>query len=197
MKSSQALKNIALAAIIAMPLSVMSARLSALGGQAGHTAGAAKGGKMSFTLSSQSFVDGATIPARYTCDGLNLSPQLSWTGTPAGTKSFLLIVDDPDAPGGTFVHWVFFDVAAKTEALPEGPTAAKLGTAGINDFGKSAYGGPCPPKGRGAHRYFFKLSALDIPSLGLTPGATLIQVNQKITGHVLATATLIGRYERR
>ena len=95
------------------------------------------------------------------------------------------------------MHWVFFDVSAKTEALPEGPTAAKLGVAGINDFGKSAYGGPCPPKGRGAHRYFFKLSALYVPGLGLAVGASLIQVNQEMAGHVLATATLMGRYERR
>jgi hypothetical protein len=152
---------------------------------------------MSFALKTQAFPESGTIPVRYTCDGLNLSPQLTWSGAPAGTKSFAIIVDDPDAPGGTFVHWVFFDVASKLEALPEGPTAAKLGIAGINDFGKSAYGGPCPPKGRGPHRYFFKLSALDTPSLGLTVGATLIQVNQKMSGHVLGTATLMGRYERR
>ena len=152
---------------------------------------------MSFFLRSQAFVEGGAIPARYTCDGLNLSPQLAWSGAPAGAKSFVLIVDDPDAPGGTFVHWVFFDVSAKAESLPEGPTAAKLGTAGINDFGKSAYGGPCPPRGKGAHRYFFTLNALDIPSLGLGPGATLIQVNQKMSGHVLGTAKLMGRYERR
>ncbi len=152
---------------------------------------------MSFALKAQAFTEGAAIPSRLTCDGMNLSPQLAWTGVPSGTKSFVLIVDDPDAPGGTFVHWVFFDINPKTEALPEGPTAAKLGVAGINDFGKSAYGGPCPPKGRGAHRYFFKLNALDIPSLGLPVGATLIQVNQKMTGHVIGTATLMGRYERR
>jgi Raf kinase inhibitor-like YbhB/YbcL family protein len=152
---------------------------------------------MSFALKTEAFSDGGAIPSRYTCDGMNLSPHLSWSGAPAGTMSFALIVDDPDAPGGTFVHWVFFDIPAKLEALPEGPTAAKLGVAGINDFGKSAYGGPCPPKGRGSHRYFFKLSALDIPTLGLTAGATLIQVNQKMSGHVLGTATIMGRYERR
>lgn len=151
---------------------------------------------MSFALRSTAFSDGSTIPSRYTCDGLNLSPPLSWTGAPANTQSFVLIVDDPDAPGGTFVHWVLFDVAGKTSALPEGQPAAKLGVAGINDFGKSAYGGPCPPRGRGAHRYFFTLNALDIPSLGLPPGATLVQVNQKISGHVIGTAKLMGRYGR-
>jgi Raf kinase inhibitor-like YbhB/YbcL family protein len=152
---------------------------------------------MSFSLKTEAFSEGAAIPSRYTCDGLNLSPALTWTGVPAGTKSLVLIVEDPDAPGGTFMHWVFFDIGAKVESLPEGPTAAKLGVAGINDFGKSAYGGPCPPRGRGAHRYYFKLSALDIPSLGLAVGATLPQVNQKMSGHVLGTATLMGRYERR
>jgi hypothetical protein len=152
---------------------------------------------MSFALKTQAFPESGTIPVRYTCDGLNLSPQLTWSGAPAGTKSLALVVDDPDAPGGTFLHWVLFDIGTKTEALPEGPTAAKLGIAGINDFGKSAYGGPCPPRGRGPHRYFFKLSALDTPSLGLTVGATVIQVNQKMSGHVLGTATLMGRYERR
>ncbi|MBE3109137.1 MAG: YbhB/YbcL family Raf kinase inhibitor-like protein [Acidobacteria bacterium] len=168
----------------------------ALHNQAGQAAVAAKGGKMSFFLRSQGFVEGGGIPARYTCDGLNLSPQLSWGGAPAGTKSYVLIVDDPDAPGGTFVHWVLLDIGARTEALPEGQPATKLGIAGINDFGKSAYGGPCPPKGRGTHRYFFTLSALDIPGLGLGPGATLVQVNQKVTGHVLGTAKLMGRYTR-
>ena len=168
---------------------------AAWGDQKAGTAG--KGGKMSFTIKSTAFSEGANIPSRHTCDGVNLSPPLSWSGQPAGTKSFVLIVDDPDAPGGTFLHWTFFDIASSVQALPEGQPAAKLGQSGINDFGKSAYGGPCPPPGRGSHRYFFKLNALDIPSLGLSPGATLIQIEQKIKGHVLGTAELIGRYERK
>jgi Raf kinase inhibitor-like YbhB/YbcL family protein len=163
--------------------------------QKARTAG--KGGKMAFTIKSTAFSEGANIPGRHTCDGVNLSPPLSWSGQPAGTKSFALIVDDPDAPGGTFLHWTFFDIAASVQALPEGQPARKLGQSGMNDFGKSAYGGPCPPPGRGSHRYFFKLNALDIPSLGLSPGATLTQIEQKIKGHILGTAELLGRYERK
>jgi Raf kinase inhibitor-like YbhB/YbcL family protein len=111
--------------------------------------------------------------------------------------SYVLVVDDPDAPGGTFLHWVLFDIDARIKGLPEGAAAAKLGLSGVNDFGKAAYGGPCPPRGRGSHRYFFKLSALDVPSLGLAAGATLAQVDRQMSGHVLATATFMGRYERR
>ena len=171
---------------------------SAFAAQAGQKAGSAgKGGKMAFTIKSTAFSEGANIPSRHTCDGVNLSPPLSWSGQPAGTKSFALIVDDPDAPGGTFLHWTFFDIAASVQALPEGQPATKLGQSGINDFGKSAYGGPCPPPGRGSHRYFLKLHALDIPTLGLSPGATLIQIEQKIKGHILGTAELMGRYERK
>ena len=151
---------------------------------------------MALALKSSAVNDGGTIPARHTCDGLNLSPDLVWTGQPEGTKSFLLVVDDPDAPGGTFVHWVLFDIAATAKGLPEGPLAAKAGIAGMNDFGKPAWGGPCPPKGKGTHRYFFKLHALDTDTLGLRPGASLVLVEKAIKGHVLATAQLMGRYGR-
>ena len=151
---------------------------------------------MSFFLRSQVFVEGGTIPSRHTCDGLSLSPPLSWGGAPAGTQSFVLVVEDPDAPGGTFIHWVLMDIGAKVTALPEGQPAARLGIAGINDFGKSAYGPPCPPRGKGAHRYVFTLHALDLPSVGLGPGATLVQLNQKLSGHILATVKLIGKYGR-
>jgi Raf kinase inhibitor-like YbhB/YbcL family protein len=194
--SAQLTNRIALTAALVVSVAVGAASSVAGPDQAGQPAGMAKGGKMSFFLRSQAFVEGGGIPVRYTCDGLNLSPELSWGGAPAGTKSYLLVVDDPDAPGGTFVHWVFLDIGAKTDALPEGQPATKLGIAGINDFGKSAYGGPCPPKGKGTHRYFFTLSALDVSSLGLGQGATLVQVNQKMTGHVLGTAKLMGRYTR-
>jgi Raf kinase inhibitor-like YbhB/YbcL family protein len=152
---------------------------------------------MTFSLSAPAFPAGGSIPARFACDGLNLSPQLDWAGAPAGTMSYVLVVDDPDAPGGTFLHWVLFDIDARIKGLPEGAAAAKLGISGVNDFGKAAYGGPCPPRGRGSHRYFFKLSALDVPSLGLAAGATLAQVDRQMSGHVLATATFMGRYERR
>jgi Raf kinase inhibitor-like YbhB/YbcL family protein len=191
----QLIKGQALIVLVSAALLVAGVALTAQGGQKAGTAG--KGAKMAFTLKSTAFTEGSNIPSRHTCDGLNLSPPLNWSGQPAGTKSFALIVDDPDAPGGTFLHWIFFDIAGATEALPEGQPAAKLGQSGINDFGKAAYGGPCPPPGRGSHRYFFKLNALDIPSLGLNPGATLIQIDQKIKGHVLGTCALMGRYERK
>jgi Raf kinase inhibitor-like YbhB/YbcL family protein len=191
----QLVKKASLTVLVSTGLLVAGVALAAQGGQKPGTAG--KGGKMPFTLKSAAFSEGANIPSRHTCDGLNLSPPLNWSGQPAGTKSLVLKVDDPDAPGGTFLHWIFFDIAGATGALPEGQPATKLGQSGINDFGKIAYGGPCPPPGRGSHRYFFKLSALDIPSLGLNPGATLIQIEQRLKGHVLGTCELMARYERK
>jgi Raf kinase inhibitor-like YbhB/YbcL family protein len=155
-----------------------------------------KGGVVPLTLSSSAFTDGATIPARYTCDGENVPPPLQWDGKPSSAQSLVLILDDPDAPGGVFTHWVAYD-------LPVGPTADSghiskgMGRSGKNDFGKTGYGGPCPPRGHGAHRYYFTLSALDIAALGLPDGASRQQVEAKMRGHVIATAKLMGKYERR
>ncbi len=151
---------------------------------------------MSFTLSSPVFTDGAAIPARFTCDGDNLSPQISWSGAPGNAKSFVLIVDDPDAPSGTFTHWVLFDVPASTRELSEGQKGG-VGHPGKNDFSKVGYGGPCPPRGHGAHRYYFTLSALDIDRLGLSAGVSRQQVEGKMRGHVIGTAKVMGKYERR
>lgn len=147
-----------------------------------------------FTLSSPAFADGANIPRRQTCDGENQSPRLTWRDPPTGARSFALIVDDPDAPSGTFTHWVLFNIPGGTTELAEGATG---GRSGRNDFGKSGYGGPCPPKGHGPHRYFFKLSALDVEALKLGDGASRAQVEAAVQGHVLATAQLVGRYERK
>ncbi|MBD2665616.1 phospholipid-binding protein, PBP family [Richelia sinica FACHB-800] len=137
------------------------------------------------------------IPAKYTCDGADISPTLSWDEPPKETQSLALIVDDPDAPRHTFVHWVLYDIPPTVRQLPEHITATKTlpngGVQGKNDFGKLGYGGPCPPSG--THRYFFKLYALD-KNLGLPPGATKEQILQAMKGHVLATAELIGRYQR-
>jgi len=181
----------------ALCLALVLAATGSLSAQARQASTAGEGrGKMAFTLRSSAVTDGMTIPRRHTCDGLDLSPDLVWSGQPEGTKSFVLVVDDPDAPGGTFVHWVLFDIAATAKGLPEGPLAAKSGLAGMNDFGKPAWGGPCPPRGKGAHRYFFKLHALDIPTLNVRPGASLFQIEKVIKGHVLATAQLMGRYGR-
>ncbi len=148
-------------------------------------------------LISPVFSNEGTIPAPYTCDGDDLSPPLRWDDVPAGTQSFALICDDPDAPGGTFVHWVVFNLSPEQRSLPEGVPADRTlpegGLQGKNDFGKIGYGGPCPP--RGTHRYFFKLYALDRP-LALSPGASKPQVAAALQGHVLATAEVVGRYQR-
>lgn len=149
---------------------------------------------MTFTLVSSSFREGGAIPRDHTCDGADRSPPLRWEGAPP-TASYVLIMDDPDAPVGTFTHWVLYDIPGDRTELAEGEQT--VGLAGRNDFGRRGYGGPCPPRGRGAHRYFFRLSALDISSLNLPPGAVRRDVESAMRGHVLATATLMGRYERR
>lgn len=152
---------------------------------------------MAFTLTSPSFEEGAAIPVKHTCDGENSAPQLRWDDPPAA-KSFVLIVDDPDAPGGTFTHWVLFDIPGTQRELPEGLSdVGALGTPGTNDFMRTGYGGPCPPRGGGAHRYFFTLSALDIATLNLPPEAIRRDVETAMRGHVIGQAKLMGRYERK
>jgi hypothetical protein len=128
---------------------------------------------------------------KYTCDGQDISPPLEWSGTPEGTQSLVLISDDPDAPVGTWVHWVLFDLPADTNSLPEG--AQDLGTDGNNSWRRPGYGGPCPPSG--THRYFFKLYALDT-ALNLEAGASKEQVEKAMQGHILAQGELMGKYER-
>jgi Raf kinase inhibitor-like YbhB/YbcL family protein len=155
---------------------------------------------MPFSLASPSFVQMGPIPMLHSCDGEDLAPALEWTTVPAGTKSFVLIVDDPDAPDPaapkrTYVHWVLYDIPASARKLPEGATKAELpeGTReGLNDWKRAGYGGPCPPIGR--HRYFFKLSALDT-TLGDLGAATKADVERAMQGHVLETAELVGTYE--
>lgn len=148
-------------------------------------------------LESTAFTANGMIPFLYTCDGQDLSPPLSWDTPPTGTQSLALIIDDPDAPGQIFVHWVLYDLAPEVQQLPQGignqATLPGGGTQGKNDFGKLGYGGPCPPSG--IHRYFFKLYALE-RELGLKPGATKAQLEAAMSGHILATAELIGRYSR-
>ncbi|MEB3182529.1 MAG: YbhB/YbcL family Raf kinase inhibitor-like protein [Nostocaceae cyanobacterium] len=148
-------------------------------------------------LESTAFKSDSLIPSKYTCDGEDISPALSWSEPPSGTKSLALIVDDPDAPGKTFVHWVLYDIPATARSLPENVAAVNNlpnGTLqGKNDFGKLGYGGPCPPGG--THRYFFKLYALD-KKLDLESGATKAQVLVTMDGHILASAELMGGYQR-
>ncbi len=157
------------------------------------------GGKK-MELRSPAFKNGETIPVKYTCDGEDISPALSWSGAPAGTKSFVLIMDDPDAPMGTWIHWVVYNIPANVNSLPENvPPEKKLkdGTLqGKNSWGRIGYGGPCPPPPTGAHRYFFKLYAID-KILPLGPGATKKEVLKAIEGHILGKAELMGRYKRR
>src|SRR5512146_1077874 len=156
---------------------------------------------MSMTISSPSFMPDHLIPERHTCDGPDISPPLAWSGVPAGAKSLALIVDDPDAPDPaaprtTWVHWVLYNIPATTTALPEAlaPRAMPTGTRdGRNDWGRTGYGGPCPPIGR--HRYLFKLYALDVtlPNLQEPDKAALEKAMQS---HVLAQATQIGTYQK-
>lgn len=153
-------------------------------------------------LSSDAFDNEATIPDRHAGEkcgaGDNLSPPLTWTAAPDGTGSFVLLVEDPDAPiQGSFVHWVVYDVPGDATGLPEGSSGGG-GPAfkqGRNDYRLDRYDGPCPPKGEN-HRYFFQLHALDVPELGLGPGATIDQVREAMDGHVLAQEQLMGRYGR-
>jgi Raf kinase inhibitor-like YbhB/YbcL family protein len=146
------------------------------------------------TLTSDAFQDGQPIPTQYTCDGANRSPALSWGDPPQGTKSFALVVNDPDAPSGTYRHWGVFDIPASARTIDGGQ---RVGTEATNDFGKPGYGGPCPPLGHGPHHYHFKLFALDVDRLDLTPQAKVIDVEQKAGQHALAQAELVGTYERK
>lgn len=152
-------------------------------------------------LTSSAFAEGGAIPAKHSCDGADVSPPLAWSGAPPGTVTFALIVDDPDAPAGTWVHWVLFNLPSNLMALPEGVPKTdplrQFGAAlqGRNDFRRVGYGGPCPPTGR-AHRYFFRLYALSV-ALPLRSGAGKQEVERAMRAHVLAETTLMGTYARR
>jgi len=154
-----------------------------------------KGGTMNLTSTS---FQGSQIPAKFTCSGVGISPQLAWSAPPAGTASLALIVTDPDAPRGTFVHWVLYDLPAQTRALPEGvPNQSQLADGsrqGRSDFDETGYGGPCPPPGS-RHHYHFTLYALDA-KLNLPVGATRAQVEAAMQGHILARGELIGLYQQ-
>jgi Raf kinase inhibitor-like YbhB/YbcL family protein len=153
---------------------------------------------MTFHLTSTAFSDGEMIPATYSADSADHSPPLAWSGQPPATLSLALVCDDPDAPRGTWVHWVLFNLPGDTGGLPENtPTDGTLAGGaqqGKNDFGKLGYGGPAPPRGK-PHRYFFKLYALDA-KLKLPAGATKDQLLKAMQGHVLAEARLMGQYKR-
>ncbi len=149
-------------------------------------------------IMSSAIQEGGMIPVKYTCDGQDLSPPLSWNGVPDNAKSLALISDDPDAPMGTWVHWVVYNIPPGVMGFEEDvskDTLARQGVVqGMTDFRRQEYGGPCPPSG--THRYYFKLYALDT-TLSPGPGATKKQVEQAMEGHILAQAQLVGRYARR
>jgi Raf kinase inhibitor-like YbhB/YbcL family protein len=155
--------------------------------------------KMTMQLSSTAFAGGAPIPPKHTCDGKNVSPPLRWIDVPPEAKSLVLIADDPDAPAGTWVHWVLFGLAPATAELPEDQPKTQYlpggARQGLNDFRTLGYGGPCPPPGK-PHRYFFKLYALDT-QLELKPGASKKEVEHAMAGHILAETQLMGTYKRK
>ncbi len=149
-------------------------------------------------VASPAFQEGGAIPKKFSCQGKNTSPALSWGKAPSGTRSFAVICDDPDAPVGTWVHWVIYNLPASLKGLPEGvptlPTLKGGGVQGKNSWRTTGFGGPCPPHGK-AHRYFFKVYALDIV-LPLKPGATKAELLKAMRGHVLAKGRLMGTYKR-
>ena len=152
---------------------------------------------MEIKITSSVFEDGGLIPAKYTCDGADMSPPLRWDVVPEGTKSVALICDDPDAPMGTFVHWVIFGLPAETrelaENIPSDETLPNGAKQGVSDFGRIGYGGPCPPSG--THRYFFKIYALDT-EVALAAGASKRELLGAMEGHILGQGQLIGKYKR-
>ncbi len=153
---------------------------------------------MSITLTSAAFTEGGRIPSRHTCDGADVSPPLSWSGVPVEARSLALICEDPDAPSGTWSHWVLYNLSPTLKGLPEGvPRTAAIsdnGRQGSNDFKRLGYGGPCPPAGK-PHRYLFILYALDVP-LTLDAGMTRADLLRVMEGHILAEGRLMGTYQR-
>ena len=145
-------------------------------------------------LTSDAFKDGQRMPQVYRCDGANHSPALHWSDPPAGTKSFALVIDDPDAPHGTFRHWGVYDIPMSARGIAAGQ---HVGTEVDNDGGKPGYTGPCPPRGDGVHHYHFKLFALGVPHLDLQRSAKVADVETAAASHAIAQAQLIGTYERK
>lgn len=152
-----------------------------------------------FILVSSEFEPGTTLPRRFTCEGQDISPPLNWSDAPPGTASFALICEDPDAPGKTWTHWLIYNLPPDSAGLGAGvPTEEQLADGsrqGVNDFGRIGYGGPCPPRGHGAHRYIFTLYALNA-MLNVAPGASKAVLRGSMDGHILGEVSLMGRYAR-
>ena len=155
---------------------------------------------MEWKITSTAFKDGERIPDRFTCKGPDVSPELTWTTPPAGAKELVLIMDDPDAPIGTWTHWIIYNLPPETTGLPENVAkdtslpSQSGARQGVTDFRRTGYGGPCPPPGK-PHRYFFKLYALD-KKLDLKPGASLGETSSALKGHILAETRLMGTFSR-
>jgi len=185
-KGGKAMKRRMLIVLLVSSFLVFYVNLTVIGGEA-----------MELKIKSSVFNEGEIIPQKYTCDGADISPPLAWDGAPVNTKSLALISDDPDAPMGTWVHWVIYNIPPAVKELPENipPTKTLENGAqqGTNDFGKIGYGGPCPP--RGIHRYYFKLYALD-KVLDNEPGLTKAELLKVMEGHIVAQGQLMGRYQR-
>ena len=184
-----------------MLLIIALAGCGAPNGQTNQQPDRNEGAMANFKLTTDAFDDGATIPRQFTCDGEDLSPALTWSDPPAGTQSFALVVDDPDAPSGVFGHWAAFDIDRQSEGLAQGSgnDPSPPFSQGRNDFGRTGYGGPCPPPGHGPHRYRFKLYALDVEQLTeLGGGAPSVgEVEQAAQSHAIDRAELVGTFERK
>jgi Raf kinase inhibitor-like YbhB/YbcL family protein len=148
---------------------------------------------MAMQIHSPAFSDGATIPRKYTRDGENHSPPLEWSGAPSGTRSFLVVMEDPDVPTGTFRHWAIFNVPPESSSLPE---AASAEAVGINDFGRRGYDGPQPPRGHGPHHYRIRVAALDVDRLPVRPSVRVVDLWEAAEPHVLEQAEIVGLYGR-
>ena len=147
-------------------------------------------------LTSTAFADGSAVPRRFTCDGENISPPLKWSGAPDGTRSFVLLCDDPDAPGGTWHHWAAYDIGPTTTELAEGAARDSALKQAVNDFRKVGYGGPCPPPGHGPHHYHFRLLALSTDQVRAQPKASCRDIEREARKSEIAEALLVGWYER-
>jgi Raf kinase inhibitor-like YbhB/YbcL family protein len=154
---------------------------------------------MTMRLRSSAFDDGAAIPRRFTCEGGDVSPPLNWSDAPSATRSFVVLCDDPDAPAGTWHHWAAYDIPADRTGLPEGAAGRggkESSMQALNDFGRSGYGGPCPPRSHGPHHYHFRLLALSTDQLPVRKSPPHREVEREARKHLLAEAVLVGLYER-
>lgn len=195
---SRSLARFSCDVICALLIPILLAITSSCSNSTSHSEQRPDPSALGFRIGSRVFNEGTIIPKRFTCEGEDISPPLSWTKSPGGTRSLALIVEDPDAPAGIWTHWVVYNLPARTTAIPESvPKENQLpdgGLQGRNSFGHIGYGGPCPPPGR-AHRYFFRLYALN-SMLSLRAGASRQEVLDAIKGHVLSEAQLMGRFKR-